>query len=80
MDATVWFGALDMKFQNTSDGYLLLRDRAGLTQVMIQWRVSTLAGIYDVMNAHALMGLPSFSRTASISSHSSRLRLFEGVC
>ncbi len=26
MDATVWFGALDMKFQNTSDGYLLLRE------------------------------------------------------
>jgi vancomycin resistance protein YoaR len=26
LDATVWFGALDMKFENTSDGYLLLRE------------------------------------------------------
>lgn len=26
LDATVWFGALDMKFQNTSDNYILLRE------------------------------------------------------
>jgi vancomycin resistance protein YoaR len=26
MDATVWFGALDMKFENTSDGYVLLEE------------------------------------------------------
>ena len=26
LDATVWFGALDMKFQNTSDGYVLLEE------------------------------------------------------
>ena len=26
MDATVWFGALDMKFKNTSDGYVLLEE------------------------------------------------------
>ena len=26
LDATVWFGALDMKFENTSDGYLLIRE------------------------------------------------------
>lgn len=26
MDATVWFGALDMKFENTTDGYLLLQE------------------------------------------------------
>jgi vancomycin resistance protein YoaR len=26
MDATVWFGALDMKFKNTTDGYLFLRE------------------------------------------------------
>lgn len=26
MDATVWFGALDMKFQNTTDGYLLIQE------------------------------------------------------
>jgi vancomycin resistance protein YoaR len=26
LDATVWFGALDMKFKNTTDGYLLLRE------------------------------------------------------
>ncbi|MDQ4063848.1 MAG: VanW family protein [Actinomycetota bacterium] len=26
MDATVWFGALDMKFQNTTEGYLLLQE------------------------------------------------------
>jgi vancomycin resistance protein YoaR len=25
-DATVWFGALDMKFKNTTDGYVLLRE------------------------------------------------------
>ncbi len=27
LDATVWFGALDMKFQNVSDGYVLLQER-----------------------------------------------------
>jgi vancomycin resistance protein YoaR len=26
MDATVWFGALDMKFKNTTDGYVLLQE------------------------------------------------------
>ena len=26
LDATVWFGALDMKFKNTTDGYVLLRE------------------------------------------------------
>ncbi len=26
LDATVWFGALDMKFKNDTDGYLLLRE------------------------------------------------------
>ena len=26
MDATVWFGALDMKFKNTTDGYILLKE------------------------------------------------------
>jgi vancomycin resistance protein YoaR len=26
MDATVWFGALDMKFKNTTDGYILLQE------------------------------------------------------
>ena len=26
LDATVWFGALDMKFKNTTEGYLLLRE------------------------------------------------------
>ncbi len=26
MDATVWFGALDMKFKNTTDGYILIRE------------------------------------------------------
>ena len=26
MDATIWFGALDMKFENTTDGYVLLRE------------------------------------------------------
>jgi vancomycin resistance protein YoaR len=26
MDATVWFGSLDMKFKNTTDGYILLRE------------------------------------------------------
>jgi vancomycin resistance protein YoaR len=26
LDATVWFGALDMKFENTTDGYLLIRE------------------------------------------------------
>ena len=26
MDATVWFGSLDMKFRNTTDGYLLVQE------------------------------------------------------
>ncbi len=26
LDATVWFGALDMKFKNTTDGYIFLRE------------------------------------------------------
>ena len=26
MDATVWFGALDMKFKNTTDGFILLQE------------------------------------------------------
>jgi vancomycin resistance protein YoaR len=26
-DATVWFGALDMKFQNTTDGYILIKQQ-----------------------------------------------------
>jgi vancomycin resistance protein YoaR len=26
MDATIWFGALDMKFKNTTDGYILLEE------------------------------------------------------
>ena len=26
MDATVWFGSLDMKFKNTTDGYILIRE------------------------------------------------------
>ena len=26
MDATVWFGALDMRFKNTTDGYLLVQE------------------------------------------------------
>ena len=26
MDATVWFGSLDMKFENTTDGYIFLRE------------------------------------------------------
>lgn len=26
LDATVWFGSLDMKFKNTTDGYLFLRE------------------------------------------------------
>ncbi len=26
MDATIWFGALDMKFKNTTDGYILLQE------------------------------------------------------
>ncbi|MDP9454443.1 MAG: VanW family protein [Actinomycetota bacterium] len=26
MDATVWFGALDMRFKNTTDGYLLIQE------------------------------------------------------
>ncbi len=29
MDATVWFGALDMKFKNTTDGYILLQEYVG---------------------------------------------------
>jgi vancomycin resistance protein YoaR len=28
-DATVWFGSLDMKFENTTDGYVLLKERVG---------------------------------------------------
>ncbi|CAA9434508.1 MAG: Vancomycin B-type resistance protein VanW [uncultured Rubrobacteraceae bacterium] len=27
LDATVWFGSLDMKFENTTDGYVLLQER-----------------------------------------------------
>ena len=26
MDATIWFGGADMKFRNTSDGYVLLQE------------------------------------------------------
>ncbi len=26
-DATVWFGLLDMQFKNTTDGYVLLKER-----------------------------------------------------
>ena len=29
MDATVWFGALDMRFENTTDGYLLIQESVG---------------------------------------------------
>lgn len=29
MDATVWFGALDMKFENTTDGYVLVQESVG---------------------------------------------------
>ncbi len=29
LDATVWFGSLDMKFKNTTDGYLLIREMVG---------------------------------------------------
>jgi vancomycin resistance protein YoaR len=29
LDATVWFGALDMKFQNTTDGYVLVQESVG---------------------------------------------------
>ncbi len=29
MDATVWFGALDMRFKNTTDGYLLVQESVG---------------------------------------------------
>ncbi len=29
LDATVWFGALDMKFENTTDGYVLLKESVG---------------------------------------------------
>ncbi len=28
-DATVWFGSLDMKFENTTGGYVLLKERVG---------------------------------------------------
>ncbi len=28
-DATVWFGSLDMKFENTTSGYVLLKERVG---------------------------------------------------
>jgi drug/metabolite transporter (DMT)-like permease len=45
-------------------GYLLLRDRAGLTQVMIQWRVSTLAGL---MGALASLGwLTAFAMRSAV--------------
>ena len=29
LDATVWFGSLDMKFKNDTDGYLLLQESVG---------------------------------------------------
>jgi vancomycin resistance protein YoaR len=29
LDATVWFGSLDMKFKNTTEGYLLLQESVG---------------------------------------------------
>jgi vancomycin resistance protein YoaR len=29
LDATVWFGALDMKFENTTDGYLFIQESVG---------------------------------------------------
>ncbi len=29
LDATVWFGALDMRFKNTTDGYLLVQESVG---------------------------------------------------
>ena len=29
LDATVWFGALDMRFRNTTDGYLLVQESVG---------------------------------------------------
>jgi drug/metabolite transporter (DMT)-like permease len=45
-------------------GYLLVRDRAGLVQVMIQWRVSTLAGL---MGALASMGwLTAFAMRSAV--------------
>ena len=45
-------------------GYLLLRDRAGLVQVMVQWRVSTLAGL---MGALASMGwLTAFAMRSAV--------------
>jgi drug/metabolite transporter (DMT)-like permease len=44
--------------------YLLLRDRAGLMQVLIQWRVSTLAGL---MGALASMGwLTAFAMRSAV--------------
>jgi drug/metabolite transporter (DMT)-like permease len=44
--------------------YLLVRDRAGLVQVMIQWRVSTLAGL---MGALASMGwLTAFAMRSAV--------------
>lgn len=45
-------------------GYLLLRDRTGLRQVMIQWRVSTLAGF---MGALASLGwLTAFAMRSAV--------------
>jgi len=29
LDATVWFGALDMRFRNTTDGYILVQESVG---------------------------------------------------
>lgn len=29
LDATVWFGALDMRFRNTTDGYVLIQESVG---------------------------------------------------
>ena len=45
-------------------GYLLVRDRAGLIQVLIQWRVSTLAGL---MGALASLGwLTAFAMRSAV--------------
>lgn len=45
-------------------GYLLIRDRAGLMQVVIQWRVSTLAGL---MGTLASMGwLTAFAMRSAV--------------
>ncbi len=48
--AVVWGQAMQSVLLG---GYLLARDRSGLRQVMVQWRVSTLAGL---MGALASMG------------------------